>query len=255
MIPYFEWHSFSVGPIPIQVWGLMVALGILVATNVAVWLARQRGQKPELFWDLVVWVTVAAFVGARVFTVFFYDWDYYSQNPFEILQVWNGGLSIIGGFVGATIVGLLFLKAKKVDVWAYTDTAMFGLPVGIMIGRLGCFFIHDHPGTATHFFLSVKYPDGVQRHDLGLDESILGLLIAIVFFVMWKKKAPVGSYTIVFLLLYGTARFFLDFLRATDGLIVDQRYFGLTPAQYACVAMVGTAVWLVRRQKLSTGKP
>jgi len=254
MIPYFSATTFYLGPIPIHVWGLFVATGMFVGAYLNVWLAKQRKQDPNVHWDLAFWVIIGAMIGGRLFDVVFYDPAYYLANPLQIPAIWNGGMSIIGGFIGAVVAAVLFLKKKKVDVFAYIDTGVFGLPIGIAIGRLGCFLIHDHPGTATSFFLGVKYPDGIVRHDLGLDESLVGLAITIAFLVLWKRKATTGTYLWVFCLLYGTARFFLDFLRATSGPIVDPRYFGLTPAQYAAAAMIliGAVIW--RHCRLSIDK-
>lgn len=246
MIPYFQFTTFHIGPVPIQVWGLMVALGILVATWVATRLAKKRGQNPEIIWDLSGWVIVAAFLGARLIHVV-YEPAMYFQDPLEFFRIWHGGFSIMGGFLGALPVGICFLRRRHVDVYAYADTVVFGLPLGIFIGRIGCFLIHDHPGTLTNFPLGVQYPDGA-RHDLGLYDSINGLILFLVFLLLVHRKAKTGTFVVVFLLWYGIVRFFFDFLRATNGPIVDTRYFNLTPAQYLAVVMVVGGLWVWRRK-------
>jgi phosphatidylglycerol---prolipoprotein diacylglyceryl transferase len=248
MIPYFELKTIRIGPVTIYAWGLMVAIGIVVATWLAAKLAKERGQDPEVIWSLGGWCAMAGFLGARLFYVFAYDPATYLANPIRVLILNDGGYASIGALIGGAIAGVLYLRWKKVDVRAYADTAIFGFPVGYAIGRIGCFLIHDHPGTATHFFLGVKYPDGVVRHDLGLYEAIQGAVLAILFFVLWKKKAKQGTYLMTFLLWYGFVRFFLDFLRATSGPIVDARYFGLTPAQYAAIAMFAWGLWLYTKR-------
>ncbi|MFA4845110.1 MAG: prolipoprotein diacylglyceryl transferase [Patescibacteria group bacterium] len=252
MIPYFQFTTFHLGPIPIQVWGLMVALGILAATWVATKMAKRRGQNSELIWDLSVWVIVAAFVGARILHVV-YEPGGYLADPLEFFRIWNGGLSIMGGFLGAVIAGVWYLRRRQVDIFAYADTAVFGLPLGIFIGRIGCFLTHLHPGTFTDFVLGVQYPDGV-RHDLGLYDSINGLILFLLFLLLAHRKAKTGTFVVVFLLWYGVARFFLDFLRATNGPIVDTRYFNLTPAQYLAIVMVVGGVWVWRTRLVSSTK-
>jgi phosphatidylglycerol---prolipoprotein diacylglyceryl transferase len=224
------------------VWGLLVAMGILAGAWAGAWMAKKRGQNPKIIWDLVTWVIVGAFVVARLFHVI-YEPAIYVADPFEFFKIWHGGLSVIGGFIGATMAGVWFLKRKKVDVWAYADSALFGLPLGLFIGRMGCFLIHDHPGTLTDFVLGVKYPDGV-RHDHGLYLSINGLILFLLFLWLARKNAKIGTYIIVFLGWYGVVRFYLDFFRATDGSIVDTRYLGLTPAQYGSILMVLLGGWL-----------
>ena len=248
MIPYFQLTTIQLGPIPIQVWGLMVALGIVAATLVAAKMAKKRGQDSQMFWDLAAWVILGAVVMSRLFYVL-YEPGFYFESPLEIFKIWHGGLSIMGGFVGAIIVGIWFLRKKKVDVFAYSDTAVFGLPLGLFIGRLGCFLIHDHPGTLTDFSLGVKYMDGI-RHDHGLYLAINGLILFLVFLWLAKRKVKTGTYIVVFLIWYGVIRFFLDFLRATDGAIVDTRYFNLTPAQYFSIVMVAAGVYFFSKRKI-----
>lgn len=236
MIPYFQITQFHIGPIPIQVWGLMVALGILAGTAASARIAKKRGQDPKLIWDLAFWSIIGAFIFARLFHVFYEPATYFAA-PFEIVKIWHGGMSMMGGLFGAALFGIIYLRQKKIDVFSHADTAMFGLPLGIGIGRIGCFLIHDHPGTLTDFVLGVRYPEGV-RHDHGLYLSINGFILFLLFLWLARKKARTGTYLITYLLWDGTTRFLLDFLRATDGPIVDARYFGLTPAQYFSVIMI-----------------
>lgn len=252
MLPYIEWHTIVLGPITIQVWGSFVALGILVGAKASEWMLRRRGLDSKFVWDALVWIIGGAFLFARLFHVFFYDPATYLAHPAEIFAIWHGGMSITGGFLGAVVLALWYMRRRKVDPWAYTDATLFGLPLGLFIGRIGCFLIHDHPGTATDFVLGVRYPDGVVRHDHGLYLSINGLLLFITFLLMVKMKVRQGMYIVVFLIWYGSVRFGLDFLRARDGAIVDQRYFGLTPAQYGSLAMVvvGVALFVVHRRRL-----
>lgn len=247
MIPYIKLTTISLGPVTIQVWGLMVALGILAGAWAAARMARHRGQDEKIIWDLSVWVIVGAFAMARVFMVL-YEPAQYLADPLELFAIWHGGFSVIGGFLGAAIAGIWFLRRKRVDVYAYADTAVFGLPLGLFIGRIGCFLIHDHPGTLTDFALGVKYPDGV-RHDHGLYLSINGLALFLVFLWLARRGAKTGAYLIVFLIWYGIVRFFLDFLRATNGPIVDARYFSLTPAQYGAIAMTALGAWMFLRRR------
>ncbi len=246
MIPYIQFTVFSIGPIPLQVWGFMVALGIFAGTFVATRMARKRGQDESIIWDVAFWSVIGAFLVARLFHVF-YEPVFYFAKPLEIFQIWHGGFSVMGGFLGAAIFGVLYLRKKQVDVMAYVDTTIFGLPLGLGIGRIGCFLIHDHPGTLTNFVLGVRYPDGI-RHDHGLYLSLNGFLLFLVFLWLARKNATHGTYLMVFLLWYGVVRFILDFFRATDGTIVDVRYGALTPAQYSSLVMIAGGIWLIQQR-------
>lgn len=253
MIPYFQYNVIHLGPVPLQVWGLMVSFGILAAAFVASRMAKKRGLDPNVIWDLTFWVIMAAMIGARLMHIA-YEPAYYLAHPWAILAFWQGGLSIMGGFIGAVIAGVIYLRQKHLDVWAYCDTAVFALPLGLGIGRIGCFLIHDHPGTLTSFVLGVKYPDGV-RHDHGLYLSIEGVLLFFFFLFLARKQVKQGTYLVAFLLIDSTIRFILDFYRATSGAIVDVRYGGLTPAQYVSVAMFLAGIWMSKHQANKKSQP
>lgn len=232
MIPYFTWTSIQVGPLTLHVWGIMVALGILVGAAISAKFAEKKGLDKEVIYSGATWVIIAALLGARAFHAFIYHPSVYFSDPLEILRVWNGGMSVMGGFLGAIVGYTLFIKAKKITWMEYADAFIYGLPLGLGCGRIGCFLIHDHPGTLTNSPLGVQYPDGV-RHDHGLYLSINGFLLALAFFFLQKKTRPRGFFIQVFLIWYGIVRFFLDFYR-----VIDRRFMMLTPAQYISLFMV-----------------
>jgi phosphatidylglycerol:prolipoprotein diacylglycerol transferase len=248
MIPYFSWTSIMVGPFSFQVWGIFVALGFLFAAFMAGKLAKHRGLSSHIIYDLTIWMVLAGMIGGRLGHVLFYDFQYYLASPLEIFAIWHGGLSIFGGLIACAIVGLWFLRHRQVNVWQYADIAIFGLPFGIVVGRLGCFLIHDHPGTATHFFLGVQYPGSVVRHDFGLYEMLNGAGMAVVFLWLARKKAKTGTFAGVFSLWYGLFRLLTDGWR-----LADVRYFGLTPGQYLGIILAILGLWLLwitkRRKK------
>ena len=242
MIPYFQFTVFHLGPVPIQVWGSMVALGMLVGAGIMYRLCKKDRLKVDFIPDLIMWVLVSALFFSRVFHVVFYDLHYYLEQPGEILKIWHGGLSSLGGFFGAALAAIIFLKKKKItyDLFLpYADRGLLGLWLGWGIGRIGCFLIHDHPGTLSHFVLAVKYSNGT-RHDLGLYESITGFLLFIVFFIVYTlcpniKKGVIMNASIA---CYAVVRFCTDFLR-----VVDMRYLSLTPAQWGMIMIFGLTMW------------
>jgi len=139
----------------------------------------------------------------------------------------------MGGIFGAVLIGVIFLRRKKLDFWQYADALVFGLPLGYFIGRIGCFLIHDHPGLPTNFFLGVQYPDGIIRHDLGFYHSLFGLTLFLVFLVFKRLKMPVGTYLVSFTIVYGVFRFVFDFLR-----IDEIAFLYLTPGQWFGMIMI-----------------
>lgn len=246
MIPYFQWQEFFIGPVPIQVWGLMVALGIGLGLGVSVWMAKQQGLEHQHVIDAAFWIIISSLVMARVVYVVS-EWSLFAGSFGDVVKIWEGGMSISGGYAGAAIAAWLYLRAKKLKFWDYADSIIFGLPLGLFIGRLGCFFIIDHPGRPTSFFLGQEYVDGIVRHNHGLYLSLNGLLLMALFFAVWKwgKNVQKGAYIALFLIEYGIVRFILDFFRATDLGYSDSRFFGLTVAQYLSLLMVvlAAATW------------
>ncbi|PIW37025.1 MAG: prolipoprotein diacylglyceryl transferase [Candidatus Kerfeldbacteria bacterium CG15_BIG_FIL_POST_REV_8_21_14_020_45_12] len=259
MIPYFQLIKFEVGPVPINVWGLLVAAGILAGLMVAVKETKRRGLNVESLLDLTFWSVLMALIGARLFFVLT-ELGRYTDDPIGVFRIWEGGMSINGGFIGAVIAAIVFSKIRHLSFFEYAEVAVFGLPVGLMIGRLGCALIFDHPGKITNFFLGQNYSDGIARHNHGLYLSINGAIMALIFFTLHKQKPdrPTGFYTAFFLIWYGSVRIFLDFFRAYDipG-YTDARFFSLTGAQYVGVVMIvlGLGVWYRVTQKKTDYRP
>lgn len=251
MIPYFQYNAFVLGPITIQVWGLWVSLGIMAATFLQTRLARKYLLSEVVVLDATIWCLVSAFLFSRVFHVLFYHLDYYLLHPIDVLKFWQGGLSSLGGFFGALLALWLFAKKRKFTTWAefapYFDVMALGLWLGWGIGRIGCFLIHDHPGTLTHSVLGVKDYYGGTRHDLGLYESILGFVLFGIFALLFKRlfKIRSGLVAILSSLGYAVTRFFLDFLRATDLPGSDVRYYNLTPAQWGMLFVIFTLTFML----------
>lgn len=245
MIPYFQLTEFYIGPVRIYTWGLMVALGVMLGTWMAVREARRRNLDAEKLANAAFWIIVWGFIGARLGHVFLYEFAFYREDFIEIVKVWHGGFSSYGGFIGAILAGIWQLRDAREKILAYADCGAWGLSVGWSIGRIGCFLIHDHPGTLTDFFLAVRQPDGTSRHDLGLYDGLLTFAIFLIFIVVRKKTLQNGTLAVIFIFIYSIVRFFLDFLRAVDIPNADIRYFGFTPAQYASIIALFFVIYFI----------
>lgn len=227
MLPYFIWTSIDLGVIKIQIWGLFVALGCLAAILIAFFRAKRLNLNSGLILDLSFWVLASALIGGRIFFIV-QNLDYYLAQGWEIFKLWEGGMAISGGFIGAVLAAVIFLRYKKVEFWKYCEVAVFALPLGLGIGRIGCFLIFDHPGTVTTFILGQKYIDGLVRHNHGLYLSLAGFMLFGIFLLLDKfVKNRKIFLTPIFLIYDGLVRLVLDFFR-----IQDPTWFGLTAAQY-----------------------
>jgi phosphatidylglycerol:prolipoprotein diacylglycerol transferase len=245
MIPWFELPSLTLGPITIQSFGVLSALGILLATLLAQLAAKRLGRDPAVILDFSVVGVLAGVVGGHLVHLFFYHPEEL-EDPWRIFRVWEG-LSSMGGLLGAVVAAVIWFRVKRIRFADYADAFALGMAPGWGIARVGCFTVHDHPGVKTDFFLAVRFPDG-PRHDLGLYEAILLLAIGAILWALHRRGALRGRLLPLLAVVYGAGRFLLDFLRARDVAYADARHLGLTFAQYAAIALVvwGTA-GLLRR--------
>ena len=245
MIPYFEWKTFALGPLTLQVWGLFAAIGVVSAVLWATREAKRRGMDAAKIESLAFWTILAAFIGARIGHVLFYEPGYYLAHPFETLSVWKGGFSSFGGFFAAAAVAAWRIRKLGLPFLKVADIAVPATTLGLGCGRIGCFLIHDHHGTLAHGagnWFAVNYPDGA-RYDLGLLLGLTDFLLFGAFLLLMRKPRPDGWTLVLFLLAYAPVRFALDFLR-----VVDVRYAGLTPGQYGSILLFCAGIFVMLRR-------
>ncbi len=267
LIPYIEIPTYTLiedvplmkTPLKLQPFGPLVATGVILGWRQCLKYAKEKDIDEVLFRDYLFWLLIAAFFISHWVSVLFYFPEQVDEDPWVLLRVWNG-LSSVGGFFGAFVGMMTYLKLKKQPVIVYADATIFGLLLGWCFGRMGCSVVHDHPGRIVEegTFLAVgPWPDGTFRYDLGLLELIFAVtLCAAVYLVVdWRNKRP-GWLVGLVATAYAPFRFLLDFARADEaaaGVIgtPDARYAGLTPAQWFTVAFLLAGLWLlfVRRAK------
>jgi phosphatidylglycerol---prolipoprotein diacylglyceryl transferase len=223
----------------------MVALGFIVGTQLAARRAGKAGLSAAAMNDAGLLCLIFGILGAHVVALLGAEPEVLWKAPWRLLQFWSG-LSSFGGFFGAGIAVAVFFRRKKLPFLPYADALMFGLFPGWILGRLGCFNAHDHPGRLTDFFLAVRYPGGT-RHDLGLYEAIVAVVVSGIIYYLGKKPRPVGFIFAATILLYTPVRFLLDFLRATDLSGSDPHYFGWTPVQFGSIPLFIWGVYLFAR--------
>jgi phosphatidylglycerol---prolipoprotein diacylglyceryl transferase len=257
VIPYFDGHLFDIGPftlfghhfnaLPIHMFGVLVALGVILGDRIVVRRGVERGLDAKDIKFLNARIVIWGFVVAHWVSVIFYFPERIKESPLILLNFW-AGLSSFGGFLGAFLAFLYYTRKEKIPALPYADAVALGLAVGWIFGRTGCFTAHDHPGLHTTFFLAVRYPDG-PRHDLGFEELLFTIVMTAILFWYARKPRVPGRVIGLFATMYAPVRFGLDFLRARDDVDrPDERYFNLTPAQWACLATIGLGVWLLTRK-------
>ncbi|HYZ89660.1 MAG TPA: prolipoprotein diacylglyceryl transferase family protein [Myxococcales bacterium] len=236
MIPYFQIPPLQIGPIAIQPFGVLAALGVYLASVLLVRRARDEGLDPAPLNGFATWALVGGIVGGHFVHLFFYHPEELRSGGFlQVFKVWDG-LSSTGGVLGGLVAGLAYFRSKHLSFAAYGGVFALSVAPGWAVARLGCFSVHDHPGVLTSFPLAIAFPGG-PRHDLGLYDALLLTAITAVLYAARGTKLR-GSLLPLLALLYGIGRFLLDFLRARDLPYVDARYMGLTPAQWFCIALI-----------------
>ncbi len=243
MIPWFELPSLPFG-IPLHAFGLFVALGIYLGTRLAARAARQLSPGDDaLIQRLAPWAVGGGLLGAHLLHVLGYHPELLTQKGWWAVLV-PQGISSMGGVLGALAGILLFFRREGLPARRYLDALALGTAPGWAVARIGCFLAHDHPGVRTDFPLAVQYAGGA-RHDLGLYDVFVLAALSALLYALARRPRPQGFLMGVLAVGYCVPRFFLDFLRADDLAFVDGRYFGLTPAQYICVALAAVGAWLL----------
>lgn len=247
----------DLGPIQIHWYGVIIGVGALLALLIAVRESERRGLHKDTFVDLVLFAIPIAILGARAYYVIF-QWDYYSQNPGDIIKIWNGGLAIHGGLIAAFITGAVFAKVKKLSFWKLADIAAPSIILGQAIGRWGNFMNQEaHGGPVTRefleglqlpeFIINQMYINGQYYHPTFLYESIWNLIGFIGLILLRKANFRRGELFLTYVIWYSIGRFFIEGLR-TDSLMLTE---SLRIAQVISIVLIAiaVAVIMIRRVK------
>ena len=263
VIPYTTFPEISIGPLQLRTFGLMVGLGVLIGAWVAGrYIENHAGITRDDTYRLATMLVVAGVIGARITWVI----THFDQidSPLDVIAVWKGGLQFSGGFIAAVLVGMpTFRKWTRAVRWSNLDGYAFGLTIGLAFGRVGCTSVGEHFGKLSTFFLAVRYDGGsVREETLGPNHrlvvgdtfhntAIYELLFLLVLFtglaLLQRRKPSPGTLIGVFCLYYGVARGLSDFLRVNDNKVL-----GLTGAQWMCLALIPTGIWILTRVRAAT---
>ncbi len=175
-LPFFRPEAIElVGPLSIQPFGVLLALGFIIGSLWCQKYARERGIDPKTYTDILFWLALGAIVFGHIGHIF-YEPQQYLENPIDILKVWSG-LSSFGGYFGCTLLAVWFFRSRGIKPFRGGDILMIGLAFGVFIGRLGCFVVHDHIGRevedspaifqATIGHLAVDFPDWDEAATMG----------------------------------------------------------------------------------------
>ena len=232
-------QGFDLGPLYINIYGILIAVGLMAAVIYACRRCAQFGLKEDDILDGVLWVTPLAIVCARLYYVIF-EWEHYAADPISILYIWNGGLAIYGGVIGALIGVAVLCKVKKIKLPTLLDLVALGFLIGQAIGRWGNFFNREAYGSeATHFLrMGLEQITGtIYVHPTFLYESLWNTLGFLLLHQFSKKRKYDGQVALGYVAWYGLGRAFIEGLR-TDSLYWGPFRVSQLLAALSCVAAV-----------------
>jgi phosphatidylglycerol---prolipoprotein diacylglyceryl transferase len=268
--PVFDPVAIAIGPIVIRWYALAYIFGIVLG-----WLYARALLKTERLWhgpapmtlvqldDFILWVTVGIILGGRTGYVLFYNFAFFVQHPAEILELWKGGMSFHGGFMGCVVAVIWFARANKVSILSLGDLTTAVAPIGLLLGRLANFINSELWGRPADPSLpwAMIFPNGgpLPRHPSQLYEAGLeGIALFTVLAIMVRLgalKRP-GLVLGSFIAIYGLARITGEHFREPDPQL-GFLWGGLTMGMLLSVPMVivGAIMIVMTWRRLPASRP
>ena len=238
--------AFSIGSKPIYWYGIIIAVGFLLAVYYAMKRADQFGLTQDNIIDMLICAVPLAIIGARAYYCLF-SWNLYKDDPIRVLYIWEGGLAIYGGVIGAVIGLFIYTKVKKVKTAAMLDIGGLGLLIGQSIGRWGNFMNREAFGAQTTSFLRMGLTDAsgatIYVHPTFLYESVWNAIGLLILHFYSKRRKFDGQIFLMYLGWYGLGRMFIEGLR-TDSLYVGSSNLRVSQL-LAGICFLGVVIFMV----------
>ena len=242
--------TFTIGPLSIHIYGLIIALGLMLAVFYCSKRSHQFGIDEDTLLDGVLWVTPVAIICARIYYCIF-SWELYADNPISVLYIWEGGIAIYGSVIGAVLGIVVFCKVKKIKISTVLDLVSLGFLIGQTLGRWGNFFNREAFGAETGSFFRMglmKASTGeiTYYHPTFLYESLWNLTGFLVLHFLSRKRRYDGQIALGYLAWYGLGRAFIEGLR-TDSLYIGPIRVSQLLAAVSCVTALALLLWFSRK--------
>lgn len=224
ILDFITWTAdpeiFSIGPFSLRWYGLAFALGFIIGYNIVARMFKHEGAPEKWLGVLLTYIVVATIVGSRLGHVFFYQWDYYSQHPDEILKIWEGGLASHGGTIGNIIALFLFswFVSKKHPSWTFDKIVVPVALVGGLI-RLGNLMNSEIYGGVTDMpwgFIFVNDGQTLPMHPTQIYEALCYFaLFGLLMYMYWKKNLQERPWLLtgVFFIGIFVPRFLIEYVK------------------------------------------
>ena len=256
--------AISIGPIKIYWYGIIIALAMLLGISLATKEAQKMGLEEDTMTDMALWAIPIGFIGARLYYVLF-KWEYYLQNPNEIIAIWNGGIAIYGGLIAGGLAVYWFARRKNISLALLLDLLAPSVLLAQSIGRWGNFINQEaHGGAVSRQFLEALYlPEviieqmninGTYYHPTFLYESLWSLLGFILLIILRNQKGLLrrGEVALSYVIWYSFGRFFIEGMR-TDSLWIGD--IMRVSQMLSLVLFISAIILLVYRRRDYPSKP
>jgi phosphatidylglycerol---prolipoprotein diacylglyceryl transferase len=209
------------GPVQLRWYGLMYMLSFIIGYFLLKRYAKEKKLplSTDDLYDLLFFLILGVMIGGRLGYVFFYDFGSYLRSPWDILAIWQGGMSFHGGFVGVILATWFITKRRKWNFWQIADLVCVVVPVGLGLGRIGNFINGELFGRPSKLPWAMVFPEGgpLPRHPSQLYEALLeGLVLFLVLRWLYKKNFYPGTVFWGLVAFYGLFRFIVEFVREPD---------------------------------------
>ena len=223
--------ALKLGPIAVHWYGVIIGIAVLLALYLSIKEGERRGIQEDNFYDFLIVALPVAIICARIYYVVF-EWNYYASNPAEIIRIWDGGIAIYGGLIGAVLTLIIFCRVKKLSPWLFMDVMAPTVIMAQGIGRWGNFFNQEAHGVQTtraflerlclpDFIINQMKIDGIYYQPTFLYESIWDLLGFGILMCLRHKNHLFkrGEVVLSYVIWYSFGRFFIEGMR-TDSLML-----------------------------------
>jgi phosphatidylglycerol---prolipoprotein diacylglyceryl transferase len=256
LLNFIHWNVspeiFNLGPLSIRWYGLLFASGFLIGYYIAEKMFKSENVSEKWIDSLFFYIIIATVIGARLGHVFFYGWEYYSQNPSEIIKVWHGGLASHGGAIGIFLALIIHSKVvTKRNVFWSIDRVVVPTALVAAFIRLGNLMNSEIYGIETSLpwgFIFERNNEVVAKHPTQIYEALAYLLtFGILLHLYWRTRSRYkeGLLSGIFFIMVFTARFFIEFIKE------DQEAFesamSLNMGQWLSIPFVLGGIFLVVR--------
>lgn len=235
----------NIGPLPIRGYGLMLAIGFLLAVYMAQKESKKFGIDPKTIADIFPWIIISAALGARLFHVFIERPSYFFEHPIDIFKFWEGGVTYYGGLFGAIVAGWIFCKKNKISLLILFDFLITYVALGQVFGRFGCFMAGCCHGIPTDLPWgivitnpeSVTRPLGIALHPTQLYQALANFVTFIILYYKAKHKKFIGENILIYGIVYSIGRSIVEIYRGDSvrGYIIEG---SLTTSQGISVLLI-----------------